>query len=76
MELSVHTGASGLIRQELDWLDKQLVLLDGKLVKPSQCYRYAVHPPYVLYNTNCPEHLMETIESILLKYRPADEGRA
>ncbi|GAC1452374.1 MAG: hypothetical protein NVSMB7_15060 [Chitinophagaceae bacterium] len=76
MGLSVHNEISGLIRLELDRLDKQPVLMNGKLVKPSQCYRYSTSPPHVLYNTNCPEHLMEKIEAILLKYRNTDEGRA
>ena len=76
MELITYKEKAGLIQQELDELEEEAVLLDGKLVKPSQCYRFSANPPYILYNTNCPEDLMEKIEAILFKYKNADEDRA
>ena len=73
MELSAQKENLSLIRRELEALDKEPVMLDGKLVKPSFCYRFFTNPPYVLYNTNCPENLMTAIEAILLKYKKAIE---
>jgi len=69
MELHAQNESASRIRRELEELDKKPVLLDGKLIKPSQCYRFFVDPPYVLYNTNCPEELMTAIEDLLMKYK-------
>jgi hypothetical protein len=76
MSISIHKNDSGLLQRELDRLDEEPVLLGGQLVKPSDCYRFSSNPPHVLYNTNCPEALMEKIEYILSKYNIPDEGRA
>jgi len=73
MELSAQNENLSLIRRELEELEKEPVMLDGKLVKPSLCYRFFANPPYVLYNTNCPEDLMTAVEAILLKYKKAIE---
>ena len=76
MSISVDDNHSSLLQQELDHLDEELVLLGGQMVKPSTCYRFSGTPPHVLYNTNCPETLMERIENILAKYSVSHEGRA
>jgi len=76
METTSYPEKAGFIQQALNELEHEPVLLNGKLVRPSQCYRFSTNPPYVLYNTNCPEHLMERIEAILLKYKNANEGVA
>jgi len=76
MEVIRYKETGSLIQYELGKLEKKLVLLDGKLIKPSQCYRFSANPPYILYNTNCPEELMEEIETILLKYKDKNEDRA
>ena len=55
---------------ELNALDRGMVDVGGKLLKPSQCYRYDISPPYVLFNTNCPESLRTRIGQILAKYIP------
>jgi hypothetical protein len=73
MELSGHGGRSSFIQQELNQLDETLVLLENKLVKPSQCYHYSASPVHVLYNTNCPEDLGAKVEAILLKYTTSNE---
>lgn len=74
----MHTDSirqnAALIQQALTELEEQPVLLGGKLVKPSQCYRFSATPPHVLYNTNCPDELMEKIETILSKYKNTHEG--
>jgi hypothetical protein len=71
MASASHTEKLNWIQQELDGLEKKLVLLDGKLVKPGQCYHFSCTPPHILYKTNCPEELMEKIEAILSKYKNA-----
>jgi len=76
MSVSIHTNDSSLLQQELAQLDEEMVLLGGHWVRPSNCYRFSANPPHVLYNTNCPESLMEKIERILSKYTIPDEGRA
>ena len=76
MSVSTYKNDTVLLQQELEQLDGELVLLGDQLVKPSSCYRFSGNPPHVLYNTNCPETLMEKIESILSKYKTPDEDRA
>jgi hypothetical protein len=56
------------LREELEILEEEYVTLDGKLVKPSTCYRLETDPPHILYNTNCPENLKSKVEAILLKH--------
>lgn len=74
METTSYQDKTSLIQQELNELENEPVLLDGKLIKPSQCYRLSGTPPHVLYNTNCPEHLMDKIEAILLKHQHTNEN--
>ncbi len=76
MDTAGSQQKAGLIQQALNELEQEPVLLGGKLVKPSQCYRFSATPPHVLYNTNCPDQLMEKIEAILLKFKNAHEGIA
>lgn len=76
MSVSIHKNDSSLLQEELAKLDEELILLGGQLVKPSTCYRFSADPLHVLYNTNCPETLMEKIGHILSKYNIPDEGRA
>lgn len=76
MAVFIHENNEVLLQQELQQLDEELVLLNNQLVKPSTCYRFTGNPPHVLYNTNCPETLMEKIEGILTKYKATHEGRA
>jgi len=76
MAVSTQQNDTGLLQEELQQLDEELVLMGDQLVKPSSCYRFSGNPPHVLYNTNCPEALMEKIESILSKYKTPDEDRA
>lgn len=74
MESSSYKDQASLIQQALAELDEDLVLLDGKLIKPSRCYKISGNPPHVLYNTNCPDNLMSKIEAIMLKHKSSDES--
>ena len=62
------------IQAELDALDTNPVEIDGKTLKPSQCYHFNLSPAHVLFNTNCPDELRQQVEEILNKYLP-DENR-
>jgi len=64
------------VKAELGELDRHFVEVDGKRLKPSQCYRFEVDPAHILFNTNCPEGLKQQIQSILTKYIPAGETGA
>lgn len=55
-------------------LDKELVDIEGKKLKPSQCYRLETDPAHVLFNTNCPPSLKERVQALLTKYLPFDES--
>ena len=55
---------------ELKSLDQGLIEVGGKLLKPSQCFHYDISPPYVLFNTNCPDSLRSRITQIMTKYIP------
>lgn len=54
---------------ELEALDNETVEVDGKEMKPSQCYHIGLDPTHVLFNTNCPEELKKKVNQILAKYR-------
>ena len=56
------------VKAELDELDRHLVEIGGKKLKPSQCYRFEADPAHILFNTNCPEDLKQKIQAILSKY--------
>jgi len=61
------------VKAELGELDRHYVEINGKRLKPSQCYRFEADPTHILFNTNCPEGLKKKIQSILAKYIPANE---
>lgn len=61
------------VKMELGELDRHFVEIDGKQLKPSQCYRFELEPAHILFNTNCPEGLKQQVQSILSKYIPTDE---
>lgn len=63
------------VQAELDQLDRDAVVIDGKTLKPSQCYHFDTDPAHVLFNTNCPEELRRKVQAILAKYIP-DESSA
>lgn len=63
------------VKAELGELDRQFVQIDGKQLKPSQCYRFDLDPAHVLFNTNCPDDLKKKVQSILSKYLRSDESR-
>jgi hypothetical protein len=62
------------IVSELDDLDKELVTIDGTVLKPSQCYHFETNPVHMLYNTNCPDALKQKIQAILDKYLASHES--
>ncbi len=63
------------VKAELGELDREFVQIDGKRLKPSQCYRFDLDPAHVLFNTNCPDDLKKKVQSILSKYLRPDESR-
>jgi hypothetical protein len=62
------------VQAELDQLDLDMVTIDGKQLKPSQCYHFGSDPAHVLFNTNCPDELRRRVQAIMAKYIP-DESR-
>ena len=56
---------------ELNELDRQLLLVDGKIIKPSQCFRYETDPLHYMFNTNCPDILRQKITAIFEKHDPS-----
>lgn len=71
----IHASLDQLIT-ELGELDRQLVQVDGKLLKPSQCFRYETDPLHYMFNTNCPQALKEQVQAIFNKHVPLHENRA
>lgn len=64
------------VKAELGDLDRFYIEIDGKRLKPSQCYRFDVDPAHVLFNTNCPDELKKKVQSILSKYIKGNESRS
>ena len=62
------------VKAELEKLDQEHVELDGKKLKPSQCYRLDLDPLHILFNTNCPDALREKVQTILSRYTVNNEG--
>jgi hypothetical protein len=56
------------IDQDLAVLDKEPVLVEGLMLKPSQCYYVGKNPRHILFNTNCPGTLKQRIEAIIARY--------
>jgi hypothetical protein len=71
----VSTTIIDSIRAELNRLDGEMVRVDDRLLKPSQCYRIELDPVHILFNTNCPDDLRSKVQSILSKYIPGVEDR-
>ena len=62
------------LKDELGELEREFVDIDGRLLKPSQCYRFHVDPVHVLFNTNCPDSLKKRINTIIAKYTKGGEN--
>jgi|GEM_PF-2673047 hypothetical protein len=60
---------------ELAALDEQTMVVDGKELKPSQCYHLGVEPVHILFNTNCPDLLKQKLNALLVKYRFSNDQR-
>lgn len=58
-----------MLLEELDALDHETIEVEGRRMKPSQCYHVSVDPVHVLFNENCPESLKERVNTILKRYR-------
>ena len=76
MNESIPPGIVQKITDELDALDNNMVNINGRQLKPSQCYRFGVNPAHVLFNTNCPDELKEKVKTILAKYIKPNESSA
>ena len=72
MQRSLPWDSLEKLKLELGELDRHFVEIDGKMLKPSQCYRFESDPAHFLFNTNCPEGLRQQIQSILAKYISTD----
>lgn len=64
------------IKNELHALDDHSVEVNGKILKPSQCYHVGVSPAHIIFNTNCPEAIKQQVQAILDKYIKEDENRS
>jgi len=73
MEAKLSKDHENLLLEELKALDSQAIEIDGKSIKPSQCYHWEADPAHLLYNTNCPPDLKKKLELIIAKYIPVDE---
>jgi len=64
------------VKAELGELDRHLVEIGGKKIKPSQCYRFEADPAHILFNTNCPEDLKQRYRLFSQNIRYFHEGRS
>jgi hypothetical protein len=60
--------------RELNELDNEMVEVDGRRLRPSQCYRFETNPVHMLFNTNCPDSLKQKVEAILTRHIPTYES--
>ena len=67
-DMKPELDSLALLKAELKKLDKETLLVNGKKLKPSQCYRLTENPTNFLFNTNCPENLKDKLNWILNKY--------
>jgi hypothetical protein len=68
----MHAIDQGLYEQflaELAALDEFPIIVEGREMKPSQCYHLGVEPAHILFNTNCPPSLRDKLNALLAKYR-------
>lgn len=72
--MRVSDEVASLIKEELKKLDESNVVVDGKNIKPCNCYYFDSNPLHVLYNINCPESLKREIERIIKTYIPDVES--
>lgn len=56
------------LKAELSQLDTEMVEIEGKSMKPSQCYRLGLNPTHILFNTNCPDAVKQQVQAIMDKY--------
>jgi hypothetical protein len=61
------------LKEALSQLDQYPFYLNGRLVKASQYYHLEFDPPHILFNTNCPEVIQESVRGILRKFIPEYE---
>ncbi|MEO7982600.1 MAG: hypothetical protein ABI688_00835 [Bacteroidota bacterium] len=61
---------------ELSDLDRNLIYVEGNMVKPSQCFRYETDPLHFMFNTNCPEELKQQVQAIFKKHAPSHDNDA
>jgi len=57
------------LRSELQELDKTVIEVNGRKMRPSQCYYFGLQPFHILYNTNCPDSIKTRVDEIISKYR-------
>lgn len=65
----------GRIKAELQALDGEMVDVEGRKLKPSQCYRFGFDPAHILFNTNCPDSIKRQVKAILDKYLQEYDSR-
>ena len=73
MRRRLTTDSLNKIVDELNELDRFVINMHGKKLRPSQCYRFMPDPPHLLFNTNCPSSLSLKIQAIVEKYTAQDE---
>lgn len=66
----VDSAIIDAIKKELNGLEDQLLEINGKQFKPSQCYRFGTNPVHILFNTNCPAELKQKVNAIINRYLP------
>jgi hypothetical protein len=62
------------VKAELAELDREMVEVDGNMLKASQCYHFDLQPMHILFNTNCPDKVKSKVQAILSRYFPANEN--
>jgi hypothetical protein len=74
MDSRVSKEYQTLLLEELRQLDAEAIDVDGKQMKPSQCYHWEADPAHLLYNTNCPQDLRQKLQAIISKYVDINES--
>ena len=72
MNLSSHHLQA--IQEDLASPDRDLIKVNGKQLKASQCYHFETDPLHLLFNSNYPAQLRQKLNGILAKYIPGYEG--